>query len=86
MLSYHGLYRIDKKESSMLSDFAGYYQHVNRHTYALWVKQQSLLFADNRKLSHKQLIHDFYDKNNKNTYHKIPKFNFTLTPEHKNRF
>lgn len=101
--TYHGLFEFNKEERRLLSSFSYLYNHVYHHAYALWAKQQAIVFSTQRNLTQQQLIHLFYHnhisdkintKNNSNnksnvkslslqSIQNLPKFNFTLSSEHK---
>ena len=63
--TYHHLFRFNKDNNNdyLLSSFASHYNHVYRHAYALWTKQQALIFSHQRTLTHQQLITNFYQQN-----------------------
>ena len=75
MKTYHGLFKVNKEESVLLSSFSALYQLVYHHAYALWAKQQAHEFSHVRALSSSQIISSFNGK--------FPKFNFLLSSNHK---
>lgn len=82
--TYHNLFRFNKRESRLLSSFAYLYNQVYHHAYALWAKQQAIVFSTQRNLTQQQIIHLFYHnkisdnintKNNSNVTNNIKALN-----------
>ena len=74
MKTYHGLFKISKEESKLLSSFSALYQLVYHHAYALWAKQQAHEFSHVRALPSSQIISSFNGK--------FPKFNFLFSSDY----